>query len=164
MKKPALTLTLLLLLTAAHAADFPDMPPLKEGLWKIRMVNNTPGQPPSDNTFSLCRDHAFDAHTHQVAQRFLSACTTTSDTKSGNTRTLVQSCKIAGSTVITKSVLTADGDTHYRTESTSTFTPPLQGQSKDSMIQEQTFIGACPANMRPGDRKLADGTVTTHSR
>jgi hypothetical protein len=32
------------------------------------------------------------------------------------------------------------------------------------MIQEQTFIGACPANMRPGDRKLADGTVTTHSR
>jgi hypothetical protein len=162
MKKPALTLTLLLLLTAAHAADFPDMPPLKEGLWQIRMVNNTPGQPPSDNTFSLCRDHAFDAHTHQIAQKFLSACTTTSDVKSGNTRTIVQSCKIAGSAVLSKSVLTAYGDTHYRTESSTTFTPPLNGQSKDSMIQEQTFVGACPADMHPGDRKLADGTIRAH--
>ena len=162
MKKPALTTAILLLLSVAHAADFPDMPPMKEGLWKIRILDNTPGQPASDNTFSLCRDHAYDEQAHQLTKKFLAACTTTSDVKSGNTRTLVQSCKVAGSTITSRSVLTIDGDTHYRTESSSTFSPPLNGQSKDAMVQEQTFLGACPAGMHPGDRKLADGTIRAH--
>ena len=44
MKKPALATACLLLLGVAHAVDFPNMPPLKEGLWKIHMIDNTPGQ------------------------------------------------------------------------------------------------------------------------
>lgn len=159
MKKPVLTAACLLAFGIAHAVDFPDMPPMKEGLWKIHMVDTTPGQKPTENTYLFCRDHASDQRGRQIAQKFLASCSAPTDTKSGNTRTMVMSCKIANSTITTKSILTAFGDTHYHTESSSTFTPPLYGQSQDSMIQDQTFVGACPANMQPGDRQLANGTI-----
>ena len=162
MKKPILAATFLLLLGAAQAADFPNMPPLKEGLWKIRMIDTAPGQKSTDNTYSLCRDHAYDEKGRQIANKFLTACSTTSDVKSGNTRTVVTSCKIGGSTVVTRSTLTGLSDTHFRTETSATYTPPLYGQSQSSMIQEQTFLGACPANMQPGDRQLPDGTLKHH--
>lgn len=162
MKKPVLTAACLLLFGIAHAADFPDMPPMKEGLWKIHMVDTAPGQKPTENTYLFCRDHAWDQHTRQIAQKFLASCTTTIDTKSGNTRTAVMSCKIANSTITTKSTLTTTGDTQYHSESSTTFTPPLNGQSQSTMIQDQTFVGACPANMQPGDRQLANGTIQHH--
>ena len=73
----------------------PDMPPMKEGLWKIRMTDNTPGQTPTDNTYSLCRNHAWDEQARQLTRKFLTGCTTASDVKSGNIRTIVQSCKVA---------------------------------------------------------------------
>jgi hypothetical protein len=162
MKKPILATTFLLLFGVAHAVDFPNMPPLKEGLWKIRMIDNTPGQKSTDNTYTLCRNHAYDEKGRQLAQKFLTACSTTSDVKSGNSRTVVISCKIGGSTVVTRSTLTGLSDTHFHTESSATYTPPLYGQSQSSMIQEQTYLGACPANMQPGDRQLADGTIEHH--
>jgi hypothetical protein len=158
MKKTAVA-ALTLLLTAAAYADFPDMPPMKEGLWKIHMVDNTTGQKPTDTTYSLCRDHAWDQQARQLSQKVLSSCTTSSDVKSGDTRTMVTSCKVAGTTITTKSILTSRGDTYFHNESFSTFTPPLYGQSQDSMIQEQTFVGACPAGMKPGDHQLPDGTI-----
>jgi hypothetical protein len=161
MKKPMLAATFLLLLGVAHA-DFPNMPPLKEGLWKIHMVDTAPGQKPTENTYLLCRDHAWDQQARQVAQKFLASCTTLSDVKSGSTHTVAISCKIASTTITTKSTLTSSGDTHYHTESSTTFTPPLNGQSQASMIQDQTFVGACPANMQPGDHQLPDGTIQHH--
>ena len=161
MKKPILAATVLLFLGVAHA-DFPNMPTLKEGLWKIRMIDTTPGQKPTDNTYSLCRDHAYDEKGRQIANKVLTACTTTSDVKSGDTRTVVTSCKIGDSTVVTHSTLIGLSDTHFRTETSATYTPPLYGQSQSSMIQEQTYLGACPANMQPGDRQLPDGTLQHH--
>jgi hypothetical protein len=162
MKKPAMTTAFLLLLVGAAYADFPDMPPMKEGLWKIRMIDTTSGQKLTDTTYSLCRDHTWDQHVRQMAQKMLTSCTTTSDVKSGNTRTVVTSCKISNSTVVSKSTLTSSSDTNYHTETFATFTPPLFGQSQDSMIQDQTFMGACPTGMQPGDRQLADGTIQHH--
>jgi hypothetical protein len=161
MKKPILAATFLLLLGVAHA-DFPNMPPLKEGLWKIRMVDTTAGQKPTDNTYSLCRSHAWDQQVRQIALKVLANCSTTTDTKSGNTRTVVTSCKLSGSSVITKSVLTSISDTHFRTDTLATFTPPMFGRSQDSMTQEETFLGACPAGMQPGDHQLPDGTIQHH--
>jgi hypothetical protein len=162
MNKPALATACLLLLGVAHAVDFPNMPPLKEGLWKIRMIDNTPGQKPTDNTYTFCRNHAWDEQARQLAKKVLVNCATPTDTTSGNSRTVITSCKIANSTIVTKSTLTSTGDTFFHTETHATFTPPLYGQSQDSMIQEQTFLGACPAGMQPGDRQLADGTIQHH--
>jgi hypothetical protein len=163
MKKPILAATFLLFLGAAQAADFPNMPPLKEGLWKIRMIDTTPGEKSTDNTYNLCRSQAYDEKARQIANKFLTACSITTDVKSGSTRTFVSTCKIAGSTVVTHSTLTGLSDTHFHTESTTTFTPPISGQSQSSMTQEQTYLGACPATMQPGDRQRADGTIQRHN-
>jgi hypothetical protein len=159
MKKPAFIAVCLLLLGVAHAADFPNMPPMKEGFWKIRMVDTSPGEKPTESTYSLCRDHAYDLQVLETAKKFLAACTTNSDSTSGNKRSIVQSCKVGKSIIQTKSVLTVSGDTHYHSESSTTFTPALYGQTQGSMVQDQTYVGACPAGMHPGDRQRADGTI-----
>ena len=43
LKKPVLTaMTFLFVLCVGRAADFPDMPPVKEGLWKIHSCGRSP--------------------------------------------------------------------------------------------------------------------------
>lgn len=163
MNKPASTLAVfLVLLGTAVAADLPDAPPMKEGLWKIHSTTTSPGQPPQDSTVSLCRDHAYDQSVRAMAQKTMASCTTISDVKLLGKRTMTVSCKISGSTITTKSVMTSTGDNEYRTESESTYSPALYGQTESNMVQEQTYAGACPAGMAPGDRKLANGQIQHH--
>ncbi len=38
-------------------------------------------------------------------------------------------------------------------------TPPMMGISETTMIQDQKFVGACPANLAPGDMKMGNGMV-----
>jgi hypothetical protein len=53
-----------------------------------------------------------------------------------------------------QSVATFSGDTSYRVESRSTFSPPMSGMSESSTTQEAKYAGACPANMKPGDMNM----------
>jgi len=162
MKKPILAAAFVLALTAAQAADFPHLPPLKEGLWKIRLINSSPGEKTSDTTENLCRNHAYDQQTDTMARKQFAACSSLTDTQSGNKHLISMTCKVGNSTVTTHDTVTIDGDTHYHSEILSTFNPPLYGESQSTMIQDQTYLGACPANMHPGDRQLANGTVQPH--
>ena len=166
MKKSTLTTatvaTLLLLIGSARAVDFPDMPPMKEGLWKIHNITADKGKPPDDTTLTLCRDHVYDNGARAAAKKMLDKCTSISDTKLLGKRTITMSCTIGGSKIVTKSTLVAASDTHYRSESTTTYDPPFYGQTQTSMVQEQTYMGACPAGMSPGDRMTADGKIQKH--
>jgi hypothetical protein len=164
MKKPILTaMTFLFVLGVGRAADFPDMPPIKEGLWKIHSVDTTPGQPPTESNISICRDHAYDQYVRGLTQKTLTTCSTISDVKLGSKRTLTVSCKISGSTITTKSVLTSSGENYYHSESETTYAPPLYGQTRTNTVNEQTYAGACPAGMAPGDRMLANGQIQRHN-
>jgi hypothetical protein len=164
MNKPALTLAIfLLVISVAGATDIPDEPPMKEGLWKIHSVTTTPGKPPQDSTMSLCRNHAYDQYAHGIVQKSLANCTTLSDVKLPGKRSMTVSCKISGSTITTKSIITSSGDSNYRSESESTYNPPLFGQTEMSMVQEQSYVGACPAGMAPGDRMLSTGQIEHRS-
>ena len=69
---------------------------------------------------------------------------------------------ISGSSVIIKSILPSTGDTHFRTEPFAAFTPPIVGRSQDSMTKDETFLGACPVGMQPGDHQLFDDTIQHH--
>jgi hypothetical protein len=163
MKKSSLIATTLLLLVGSACAQFPDMPLLKEGLWKIHMTDtDASGKTSNDSTTSLCRNHAYDVHVRELAANTMKACTTVSDTKLLGKRTITLSCKIGGSTVTTKSVISSSGEDEYHTESFTTYNPALYGATQSTMVQEQTYAGACPAGMSPGDRKLADGTIQKH--
>jgi hypothetical protein len=157
MKRQALTaLTLLAIVGTAFAIDVPVM---KEGLWKLHNVSTSAGQKPDESTFFLCRDHAYDLRAKAIVDQSMKSCTTISDTTSGGKRYLNMTCKAGSSTLTSKSVITSTGDIYYRSESTTTYAPPLYGETQSSMVAEQTWVSACPAGMSPGDRKLADGTI-----
>jgi hypothetical protein len=65
-----------------------------------------------------------------------------------------------GATVIeTKGTATFSGDTSTHSESHATYTPAMAGISEMTMIQDQKYVGSCPAGAQPGDRINADGTV-----
>lgn len=157
MKRQALTaLTLLAAIGTAYALD---MPVMKEGLWKLHNISTSAGQKPDESTFFLCRDHAYDLKAKALVDQSLKSCTKISDSTSGGKRYLNMTCKVGTSTLTSKAVITSAGDTYYRSETSTTYTPPLYGEAQSSMVAEQTWVSACPAGMSPGDRKLADGTI-----
>jgi hypothetical protein len=165
VNKPISTAAVFLfLLGFAAAADLPDQPPMKEGLWKIHMVTTSAGQPPTDSTFSLCRNHAYDDSVHAIMQKSMAKCTTVSSVKLLGKLTMTVSCKVGGSTLTTRSVVSSSGENSYHSESQTTYDPPLYGQSQSTMVQDQTFAGACPAGMNPGDRMLANGQIQHHGQ
>ncbi|MEO6806633.1 MAG: DUF3617 family protein [Edaphobacter sp.] len=157
MKRQALTaITLLAVIGTARAIDTPVM---KEGLWKLHSISTSAGQKPDESTYFLCRDHAYDLKGKAIADQSMKSCTNISDTTSGNKRYLNMSCKVGASVLFSKGVITSTGDTYYRTETSTTYTPPLYGETQSNMVTEQTWVSACPVGMSPGDRKFADGTI-----
>jgi 5-hydroxyisourate hydrolase-like protein (transthyretin family) len=141
-------------------ADLPDMPPIKEGLWKIHTVDTYPGQPTQDTTIFLCRDHAYDNSVREKMKTMKAKCVTSSDTTVGNKRMFTSTCDTGSYRTESKSVLTGS-DNAYHTETDSTIT--VSGKTSTSKtVQDQTYMGPCPAGMSPGDRKLADGTIQKH--
>jgi hypothetical protein len=157
MKLQALTaLTLFAVIGTASAID---MPVMKEGLWKLHSISTSAGEKPDESTYFLCRDHAYDLKAKAIVDQSIKACTNISDTASGGKRYLNMTCKAGTSTLTSKGIITSTGDTYYRAETTTTYTPPLYGESQSTMVSEQTWVSACPAGMSPGDRKFADGTI-----
>ena len=133
-------------------------PQLREGLWTIHTVMTTnPGNKVSDGTVTMCRNHAYDDYARQLATKHTEC--TIKQTFAGNKLTSDGTCKVGASTLATKAVVTMSGDTASHTESHTTYTPPAYGTSDSTMIQDQKYVGACPADMQPGDRKSADGTL-----
>ena len=139
------------------SADFPNMPPVKEGLWKIHTVDTYPDQPTQDTTVLLCRSHAYDDSVRTKAKKLESQCTVSSDTTVGNKHSSTVSCKTGAFATVSKSTVTMS-DNAYHTETEATMT--MAGKTSDTKtVQDQTYMGACPAGMAPGDRKLTDGTI-----
>lgn len=155
----AATLTVATLGLSAFA-DLPDMPPIKEGLWKIHNVDTYADQPTQDHTYFLCRSHAYDDSVREKMKQMKDKCVTSGNTTIGNTRTFTTTCDIGGYHTVSKATLTgSDNSYHSETESTMT----VSGKTSTSKtVMDQTYAGPCPADMSPGDRKLADGTIQKH--
>ena len=156
MKKTALAaLTLLLTVGAARALDVPNM---KEGLWKLHMVSNSPGSQPSETNYSICRDHAYDQLVHELAMK-QPGCAIAEGSATGNKRSFTGTCKVGDTTIKSVSTVTYSGDTSFHSETSTTYSPALYGKTQESTVQDQTYVGACPAGMNPGDIMSADGQI-----
>jgi hypothetical protein len=147
------------LFTAAVAQDIPNM---KEGLWKLHMVTTNAGGQPQDSTYSLCRDHAYDQKAHDLMKK--TGCTINEGSAIGGKRTFSAVCKVGETTISSKSTLTSSGDTSFHTETTTTYTPAMDGMSQSTSTQDQTYIGACPSGMNPGDIIAANGQIRHRSQ
>lgn len=150
---------ILLAIGIANADDPPALPEMKEGLWSMQkhMVEN-PGNKRSDQTSTICRNHAYDRHSLSVAKG-VKGCTTIGESFQGGKYSLQTHCLLAGTVVDSKGTTTFQGDTAAHAESHATYTPALAGISETTMIMDSKFEGSCPADMQPGDMKAADGKV-----
>jgi hypothetical protein len=146
-------------LLASGAAGAVDPPAMKEGLWSIHNQGvNNPGGKKSENTSTICRSHAYDQHVLQDAKS-VKGCTTISETLQGSEYSIHSHCVAAGTEIDSKSTVTFKGDTAAHSESHATYTPALSGITETTVIQDQKYVGSCPAGIQPGDIKQPDGKV-----
>jgi hypothetical protein len=159
---------LLLISASAAAALLPmaraaDPPPLKEGLWEIRGQSiANPGGKRTDFTYRLCRNHAYDQAMDALVKN-QKDCTTAFDSLGGGRFTSASRCTVAGTVIESKGTYTYQSSISTRSESSATYTPAFHGKSDETVIQDQTYVGSCPAGMKPGDRISTDGTLQRYS-
>ena len=133
-------------------------PPLKEGLWSIHNREvDAPSNRKIDFTSTLCRSHASDQRARQAADR-RKQCTSVSESLHANEYTVESRCKIKGSVVESKSTTLFRSDSTH-TEEHVTYTPALNGITASTLIQDQKYLGKCPAGAEPGDLMLPNGAV-----
>lgn len=147
----------LLTVALAYAAE----PILKEGLWSVTtQITTQPGDKMPAGTRSICRDHAYDVSMQAAEKNRDAACKIVKDENAATKREFEGDCKISGTTAHIKQTVTFTGDSAAHSEITTTYNPPLRGINSMTVVMDQKYIGSCPAGMKPGDFKNADGSIT----
>ncbi len=148
--------TALILLPIARAAEPPQ---LKEGLWEIRgqRIEN-PGNKRTEFTYRLCRSHAYDKAMDDLVKN-QKDCTTTFESLGGGRYASSSRCTAPGVVIVSKGTYTYESSTSARSESNATYVPAFHGKTDETLIQDQNYMGRCPAGMHPGDRIDAGSTM-----
>jgi hypothetical protein len=147
------------LATLIGSASAADRPQIKEGLWQIRTQTiDNPSNKKTEGTVMLCRDHDFDKSAEALAKN-VKGCTTISESFAAGKFSSETRCEVASTVIDSKGTVTFQSDTAAHSETHVTYTPALYGNADETMIQDQTYLGDCPAGMQPGDRKSQDGTI-----
>jgi hypothetical protein len=145
-------------LTACSTAP----PKLKQGLWEIHGQSlEKPSGTKAEFTYQLCRDHAFD--TAQEAQlKSVTGCKTQLAKQGEGKLTSASNCKVGGTLIGSNGVTVFKSATELHSDTHATYAPPLLGKAEETMTEDQRYLGACPAGMRPGDTLGQDGIVRHH--
>jgi hypothetical protein len=138
---------------------FADNPPeVKEGLWSVHSQTiQNPGNKKSDQSSTICRNHAFDQYM-LARTKNIKGCTVRESSQGGK-RTAETHCLVERTVVDSKGTTTFQGDTAIHSESHATYAPPLEGVGEVITIQDQKYVGGCPAGVQPGDITLPNGKV-----
>ena len=133
-----------------------ELPPMKEGLWAIHHITiQSPSGKKMESIDRLCRNHEYDAFIRAEAKK-APGCKILHESLKGAVYTSETECTALGTVIHAKSTVTT-GDNAVRSESHAVNTPPLNGVTENTIIMEQKYVGACPADLRPGDLVRADG-------
>ena len=150
LKKALLPMCIaIVFLSIARAAD---PPPLKEGLWEIsgQSVEN-PGSKRTDFKYQICRNHAYDSAMDALVKN-AKGCTTSFDDLGGGRFASSSSCNVDGTVIVSKGTYTYENMTSTHSESYATYSPAYKGKTDEHVVQDQRYVGGCPAGMKPGDR------------
>jgi hypothetical protein len=146
----------LLIVAACPALAAPDYPKLKPGLWE--MTTSASRAPDAKSKSTLCLDASIQQEMIRMSSGMMAGMCSKSEFKmSGNKFIGEAVCNLGGSTMKSKSVMTMNGDTSYRTEAQATFDPPFGGQTESKSVIEGRHIGACKPGQRPGDLTMPTG-------
>lgn len=130
------------------AAD--DLPARKPGLWELTRSAPRPNLPPTVR--KICLDAATDALLYKVGSASgKQLCSKVDIHRSGGKVEINSICKIGERQATTRNVTTLNGDSAYHEDIAVHFDPPI-GKTADALTtQDAKWIGACPADMKPGD-------------
>jgi len=120
-----------------------------------------PGNKQTETTQTICRSHAYDLYEQQLIKDLMgrmSKCIIT-DSDHGNVYESNQLCQFAGTTIDRKETTTYLGDASIHFESHATLKPALAGVTERTIVTEQKYSGACPAELQPGDMTSGDGKI-----
>lgn len=141
--------------TLSAAAVAAEMPKRKPGLWETSMkAAQMQGR---SVTAQQCVDEKSDADMFKRAMSNggkNSNCSQQTSKRTANGWEFDAVCKSGNGTMTTHGVATGDFNSQYTMTMQSHHTPPLDGQSDFQTIISARHIGACPADMKPGDMKV----------
>lgn len=150
----ALALLLPLVASAAPEAGVAREP----GLWEMKM--QTRGAP-AGLTILECTDAQTDARLRERAmaqaapgEEGATKCESRGIERSAQRQVVDYRCQGPRGTTEGRMVLQGDMRRSYTMENTARFDPPLHGQTEARMVVEAAWKGACPADMKPGDRRM----------
>ncbi len=150
MRRVVLTCVLLAGVAGTVAGGF-DFPKRKPGEWQITISPPRPGYPA--RVENVCLDAATDALLYQVglgASQKL--CSESRWVRAGGGRIVAElTCKLGTTQSRVHAEITLHGDSAYHQEITTHYDPPLYGKSELQSSQDAKWLGACPADMKPGD-------------
>jgi hypothetical protein len=142
--------------TASWAAYADDLPQRKAGLWQVDMANPGGQMPPQQ--MKMCIDANTDAEMYKMGMNAAQGmCSKPDIHRSGDTMTTNSQCKMDQTQITTQSVTKFTGDSAYHTDINSKFNPPMMGRSDSVMTQDAKWVGACPADLIPGDVVMGNG-------
>lgn len=147
-------------LVLALTATFPafaqsiDLPTRKDGLWQ--MSTTAAGAPPSVST--MCIDKSIGREMMQMGSSMQKEmCSKNDMTRDGSKVHMHSVCKFGQTTATTKGTAVFSGDTGYRMEMNSTYSPPMMGMKEAKTLIEAKWLGPCKPGQKPGDVTLANG-------
>jgi hypothetical protein len=133
-----------------------DLPQHKAGLWQVTTTSPA-GDMPSRQV-QMCIDPATDAAMTRLGMSMSQGvCSKTDVKRDGDTITAGSVCKNGQTQTSSRAVTHLFGDSAYHTDINFTFDPPLMGRASSVLAQDAKWLGACPADMKPGDLVMANG-------
>ena len=163
---PMRNISSLLILSAVVCCALPasadTLPKRQAGMWEVS-ISPGKGLPPMST--KQCVDEATDAKMMEMgndATRSMgSSCSKNEFKKTASGFETSAECKTGSSTMVSRGVFTGDFTTAYSGEVTTSFTPPLYGQSASTINISAKFLGACTDGLKPGDILLPNGQKTS---
>lgn len=127
-----------------------DLPKPKPGLWEITGTSDRDnGQ---SHVMKMCTDNKTQAlFSHFGDQMGKDKCSKR-DVQNQGTQVVTDTvCNIAQSQVTSHAVMTFDNPTSFSIKVQSRYEPALFGRTESNSTQTGKWVGACPADMKPGD-------------
>jgi len=142
-------------LTVAMAADFPEHKP---GLWLMTIT--TAGSPAGPVTERICLDARTDQLLYKMGAGMSQKMCSKIDIQPSGGKVVVDTvCHIMNTTTTGHSVTAFVGSTETHTATVSHFDPPMMGKTESRSTQDGKWLGACPADMKPGDVEMSSARM-----
>jgi hypothetical protein len=150
-----------LILAAFLAAAAADVPHRKPGLWEMTLHSSTTKG--SEISRRICLDReSEDLLNRQGVASVQEACSKVEMRSTGSQLIAKAVCNMGGVKMTSEATTTFSGDTASTTKVHTTFDPPLAGRSQSDSQDEAKWLGACPADMKPGDMIMKTGGSHPH--